>query len=40
LAQAACCDGITTVYEQMPRLFKELELAHGDGRFPRLFRMW
>jgi DNA replication protein DnaC len=22
----------------MPRLFEELELAHGDGRFPRLFR--
>jgi DNA replication protein DnaC len=22
----------------MPRLFDELELAHGDGRFPRLFR--
>ena len=22
----------------MPRLFAELELAHGDGRFPRLFR--
>jgi hypothetical protein len=22
----------------MPRLFEELELAHGDARFPRLFR--
>ena len=22
----------------MPILFAELELAHGDGRFPRLFR--
>ena len=22
----------------MPRLFDELELAHGDGRFPRLFK--
>ena len=22
----------------MPRLFEELELAHGDGRFPRRFR--
>ena len=21
-----------------PRLFADLELAHGDGRFPRLFR--
>ena len=23
----------------MPRLFADLDLAHGDGRFPRLFRM-
>ena len=22
----------------MPRLFDELELAHGDGRFPRVFK--
>jgi DNA replication protein DnaC len=22
----------------MPRLLDELELAHGDGRFPRLFK--
>lgn len=22
----------------MPRLFNELELAHEDGRFPRLFK--
>jgi DNA replication protein DnaC len=38
LAQAACRDGVTVVYKRMPRLFEELELAHGDGRFPRLFR--
>jgi DNA replication protein DnaC len=38
LAQAACRDGITVLYKRMPRLFSELELAHGDGRFPRLFR--
>ena len=36
LAQAACRDGITVLYKRMPRLFDELELAHGDGRFPRL----
>jgi DNA replication protein DnaC len=29
---------VTVVYKRMARLFKELELAHGDGRFPRLFR--
>ena len=33
-----CRDGVTVVYKRMPRLFEELELAHGDGRFPRLFR--
>jgi DNA replication protein DnaC len=38
LAQAACREGVTVVYKRMPRLFEELELAHGDGRFPRLFR--
>ena len=38
LAQAACRDGITVLYRRMPRLFDELELAHGDGRFPRVFK--
>jgi DNA replication protein DnaC len=38
MAQAACRDGVTVFYKRMPRLFEELELAHGDGRFPRLFR--
>lgn len=38
LAQAACRDGITVLYKRTPRLFDELELAHGDGRFPRLFK--
>jgi len=26
------------IYKRVPRLFADLELAHGDGRFPRLFR--
>ncbi len=38
LAQKACRDNITVLYKRLPRLFDELELAHGDGRFPRLFR--
>jgi DNA replication protein DnaC len=38
LTQAACRTGITALYKRLPRLFDELELAHGDGRFPRLFR--
>jgi len=38
LAQKACRDGCTVVYARVPRLFADLELAHGDGRFTRLFR--
>lgn len=38
LGQKACRDGRTVLYHRAPRLFAELELAHGDGRFPRLFR--
>ena len=38
LAQKACRDGYAVHYARVPRLFADLELAHGDGRFPRLFR--
>jgi DNA replication protein DnaC len=38
LGQSACRNDYTVVYKRVPRLFAELELAHGDGRFPRLFR--
>ena len=38
LAQKACRDGYTVHYARVPRLFAELELAHGDGRFDGLFR--
>jgi len=38
LGQKACRHDYTVVYKRFPRLFAELELAHGDGRFPRLFR--
>jgi len=38
LAQAACRDGNSVLYRRLPRLFDELELAHGDGRFPRVFK--
>jgi len=39
LAQKACRDGYTVHYARVPRLFADLDLAHGDGRFTRLFRM-
>ena len=38
LGQKACRHDYTVLYKRVPRLFAELELAHGDGRFPRLFR--
>jgi DNA replication protein DnaC len=36
LAQQACRQGFTTRYLRAPRLFEELQLAHADGRFPKL----
>jgi hypothetical protein len=39
LAQKACREGYTIHYARVPRLFTDLDLAHGDGRFARLFRM-
>ena len=38
LGHKACRDGKSVIYQRVPRLFAELELAHNDGRFPRLFR--
>ncbi len=35
----ACRDGYTVHYARVPRLFADLDLAHGDGRFARLFRI-
>jgi DNA replication protein DnaC len=36
LAHKACREGYTALYLRAPRLFEELGLAHGDGRFPKL----
>lgn len=38
LAQKACRDGYTALYARVPRLFADMALAHGDGRFVQLFR--
>lgn len=38
LAQKACRDGYSVHYARVPRLFADLELAHGDGSFAKLFR--
>ena len=37
LGQKACRQDYTVLYKRAPRLFADLEMAHGDGRFPRLF---
>ena len=39
LAQKACREGYGAYYARVPRIFAQLELAHGDGSFARLFRM-
>ena len=36
LAQKACRAGYKALYQRMPRLLAELEIAHGDGRYPKL----
>jgi len=36
LAHKACREGYSAQYLRLPRLFEELSLAHGDGRFPKL----
>lgn len=33
LAQRACRDGFTAMYDRAPRLFQELAIAKGDGRY-------
>jgi len=38
LGQRACRDNLTNIYQRLPSLFADLDLAHGDGRFPRLLR--
>ena len=36
LAQKACREGCSAQYLRLPRLFQELTLAKGDGRYPKL----
>ena len=38
LGHAASRADRTVLYHRLPRLFSDLELARGDGRFERLFR--
>lgn len=36
LAQKACREGFTTLYLRLPRLFGDLTIAKGDGRYGKL----
>ena len=38
LGHQACRDGCCVRYHRIPRLFQELTLAKGDGRYPKLMR--
>jgi DNA replication protein DnaC len=38
LGHKACRDNHSVLYQRIPRLFADLALARGDGRYPRLMR--
>ena len=38
LAQKACSEGYTVQYIRMPRIFQELHIAKGDGRYGKLLK--
>ncbi len=40
LANAACRQGATALYQRLPRMFEELAIARGDGRYPKLMTQW
>jgi len=37
-ASGPACSNLAVLCQRLPRLFAHLDLATGDGRFPRLFR--
>ena len=38
LGHRACRDNHSVLYQRIPRMFADLALARGDGRYPRLMR--
>jgi DNA replication protein DnaC len=38
LGHKACRDNRSVLYQRLPKLFSDLALARGDGRYPRLMR--
>lgn len=40
LAHLAARNGFSVLYVRAARLFDELQVAHGDGSFARVWRNW
>ncbi len=40
LGHKACREGYSVRYLRLPRLFQELSIAKGDGRYPKLLTTW
>jgi len=40
LAHKACLEGFRVLYLRVPRMFGELDITKGDGRFGRLLAAW
>ena len=38
LGHQACRDGYHVLYQRLPRLLCDLEIAHADGRYPKLLQ--
>ena len=38
LAHQACREGFSALYLRLPRLFEELDITRGDGRYPKLLQ--
>jgi DNA replication protein DnaC len=38
LGHKACCDSRSVLYQRVPKLFPELAVARGDGRYARILR--
>ena len=38
LGHKACRDNRSVLYQRLPKMFADLALARGDGRYPRLMR--
>lgn len=40
LAHRACLEGYSALYVRAPRLFEDVAIARGDGRYTRLMNSW